>query len=230
MVIKPHIVAMMKETLPAFSLISCPRSAYIFRRSVPGEPFDFVEFQRDSFSGALAVALATTYDAGWCGESGPLGRHEGLADLRYRWHFWVVLPDGALPATLHWYQYGPSQELFQKRLREISRHLQRYAPPFFKRSRAALLADPLLQFALAEMRRMGPLTDEDRHQLTLDLEEAGYLLPGLTNQHFLRFREMLEQYPAQIKAREDARTWIPRLAYDLLALYPDRYPSITPGT
>src|SRR5437870_3110483 len=136
MVIKPHIVAMMKETLPAFSLHSCPRNAYIFTRPVAGEPFDFVMFQRDSFSGALALTLATTYDAGWHGQyPGLQGRYEGLADLRYRWHFWVVLPGGALPPTLNWYQYGPSQELFQKRLREISRHLQKYALPFCKRSR-----------------------------------------------------------------------------------------------
>jgi hypothetical protein len=229
MIVKPHIVAMMKETLPAFSLHSCPRSAYVFRRSVAGEPFDFVWFQRDSHAGALTVTLATTYNADWCGTYGgqPLGRVEGLAELHYRWHFWVALPGGGLPAGIEWYQYGPSEALLHNRLREISRHLRKYGVPFFRRSRAELLTDPLLQRALTEIHRRGPLTNEERHQLDLDMAEADWQgLPALTNPQFLAFRDTLQHCAREIRARGVTPGAISALAYSLLVAYPDRLPSI----
>jgi hypothetical protein len=85
--IKHLVVDMMNRSFPEFRFFGSPRFFYVFRRESPRGLFDYVKYQRDGKTGALAVDVVTTYDAIWdLYPTGPIGLEYPLVIYKKKGH------------------------------------------------------------------------------------------------------------------------------------------------
>jgi hypothetical protein len=103
--IKPSIIEMMNRDFPEFRFVGDPRFFYVFRRKSQRGLYDYIKYQRDGKTGALAVEIATTYDPNWdLYPTGPLGLDYPLVVYKNRRR----IKTGAISyrAEEPWYIYG----------------------------------------------------------------------------------------------------------------------------
>jgi hypothetical protein len=162
MQIKKDLLSHMEANHPDFKFAWAKSIFYNFRRIHEDGLYDFIFFQRDGKSGALAVEVATTYDPLWkgCGV-GVMGKNTGLAYLKFGRSGWIEV-------ERNWYTYNNSKTELKIVLAEISGDLRLHAMNYFERSAQALRSDELLHFGFTLLERMRLLDENERLQLVTE--------------------------------------------------------------
>ncbi len=152
----------MEANHPHFKFAWAKSIFYNFQRSHSDGLYDFIFFQRDGKSGALAVEVATTYDPLWkgCGV-GVMGRNTGLTHLKFGRTGWIEV-------ERIWYFHRNLEPELQITLAEISGDLRLYAMDYFKKSAQILRSDQLLRFGFTLLARMRLVDESERLQLSTD--------------------------------------------------------------
>jgi len=152
----------MEANHPDFKFVWAKSFFYNFQRTHSDGLYDFIFFQRDGKTGALAVEVATTYDPCWAGAgTRPIGRNTGLAYLKFGRSGWIE-------AERNWYIYKNLKTELQIVLAEISGDLRLHAMDFFSRSAEELRSDQLLQNGLSLVHDWKPLEENFRAKLETD--------------------------------------------------------------
>ena len=177
----------MEQNHPDFKFAWAKSIFYNFCRIHEDGLYDFILFQRDGKTGALAVEVATTYNPCWAGAGDrPMGRNTGLAYLKFGRTGWIE-------AERNWYIYKNLKPEFQLVLAEISGDLQLHAMDYFSRSAQELRSDLLLQYGLSLVRDWKPIEETFRAKLETDW------LGGHLNQNpfwstFLEIERQLKEF------------------------------------
>ena len=166
MQIKKELLSHMEANHPDFKFVWAKSMFYNFCRVHEDRLYDFILFQRDGKTGALAVEVATTYNSCWSGAGDrPMGRNTGLAYLKFGRTGWIE-------AERNWYIYRNSKEELNIVLAEISGDLQLHAMDYFDRSAQELRSDKLLRYGLSLVAQWEPLEEAYRSQLLADWHAA----------------------------------------------------------
>jgi hypothetical protein len=166
MQIKKDLLSHMKAHHPEFRFVWAESIFYNFCRAHEDNLYDFILFQRDGKTGALAVEVATSYDPCWDGAGNrPIGRNTGLAYLKFGRTGWIE-------AEREWYIYNNLKPELQLVLAEISGDLQLYAMDYFCRSAQELRSDELLRHGLSLVSQWEPLDEIHRSKLLADWHAA----------------------------------------------------------
>jgi hypothetical protein len=162
MQIKKDLLSHMEANHPDFKFAWAKSFFYNFQRTHSDGLYDFIFFQRDGKTGALAVEVATSYDPCWDGAGArPIGRNTGLAYLKFNRSGWIE-------AERNWYIYRNIKTELQIVLAEISGDLQLYAMDFFSRSAQELRSDKLIHYGLSLVRNWKPFEETFRAKLDVD--------------------------------------------------------------
>jgi hypothetical protein len=189
MQIKKDLVSHIEANHPDFKFAWTKSFFYNFQRTHSDGLYDFIFFQRDGKTGALAVEIATSYDPCWDGTTArPIGRNTGLAYLKFNRSGWIE-------AERNWHIYRNIKTELQIVLAEISGDLQLYAMDFFCRSAQELRSDQLLHYGLSLVHNWKPLEENFRQKLKTDWN-AGHLKENPFHKTFLEVKASLHQFAA----------------------------------
>ena len=219
--IKPLIIEMMNRDFPEFRFVGSPSFFYVFRCKSQHDLFDYIKYQRDGKTGALAVDVATTYDPNWnLYPTGSTGLDYPLVIYKNRGY----IETGAIsyPAEEPWYIYKNDKSEFQKVLAAISKDLTNFGLKFFREAARILESDKLLQYGLNLIRERGFLSDNELAALQKDIEVANYRSWNISNEHLNYLKQNLLSYANQINASREQRHSISALAMKLVFLQPDK--------
>ena len=206
MQIKKDLIAHVEANHPDFKFAWAKSIFYNFHRKHRDGLFDFILFQRDGKTGALAVEIATSYDPCWDGAGNrPIGRNTGLAYLKFGRTGWIE-------AERNWYIYNNAKDQFNIILAEISGDLRLYAMNYFECSAKELRYDELLQYGLSLVAQWNPLEDTQCSQLLADWRAA----PRHTeNQLYRNLEATLRQFATDGGyPTDDIRSYVNRLLYN----------------
>jgi hypothetical protein len=187
MQIKKDLLSHMEAKHPDFKFAWAKSFFYNFQRIHSDGLYDFIFFQRDGKTGALAVEVATSYDPCWGGaRARPIGRNIGLAWLKFNRSGWIE-------AERNWYIYQNIKTELQVVLAEISGDLQLYAMDFFSHSAQELRSDKLIHYGLSSVRSWKPLEENFRIKLKADWN-AGHLKENSFYSTFLDVEACLQNF------------------------------------
>jgi hypothetical protein len=206
MQIKKDLLAHMEANHPDFKFAWARSIFYNFCRIHEDGLYDFIFFQRDGKTGALAVEVAMTYNPCWDGAGNrPMGRNTGLAYLKFGRTGWIE-------AERNWYIYRNSKDELNIVLGEISGDIQLHAMNFFDRSARELRSDELLRYGLSLVAPWEPLDEARRSQLLADWHAA----PRHTeNPLYQNLEAALRQFAIDSNLpTDDVRSYVNRLLYN----------------
>ncbi len=219
--IKPLIIEMMDRDFPEFRFVGSPSFFYVFRRKSQYDLFDYIKYQRDGKTGALAVDVATTYDPNWnLYPTGPIGLDYPLVVYKNRRR--IVTGAKSYLAEEPWYIYENDKSEFQTVLVDISKDLTNFGLKFFREAARTLESDQLLQHGLKQIRESGALSENELAALQKNIEAANYRSVDISNEHLNYLKQNLLSYANQINASREKRHSISALAIRLLFLQPDK--------
>jgi hypothetical protein len=206
MQIKKDLVSHMELNHPDFKFAWAKSIFYNFCRVHEDCLYDFVLFQRDGKTGALAVEIATGFNPCWNGAGNrPMSRNTGLAYLKFGRTGWIE-------AERNWYIYRNSKEELNIVLAEISGDLQLYAIDFFNRSAQELRSDKLLRYGLSLVAQWEPLDEARRSQLHADWCAASR---HTENPLYQNLEVALRQFAKDNGLpTDDVRSYVGRLLYN----------------
>ncbi len=196
----------MQSNHPDFKFAWAKSIFYNFHRVHDDGLYDFVFFQRDGKTGALAVEIATTYDPCWAGAgTRPIGRNTGLAYLKFGRSGWIE-------AERNWYIYGNLKTELQIVLAEISGDLRLHAMDFFLGAARQLRSDELLQYGLSLVGQWESLEEAHRSQLLADWKAAPR---HRENPLYQNLEAALRQFATDGgHPTDDIRSYVNRLLYN----------------
>jgi hypothetical protein len=206
MQIKKDLLYHMESNHPDFKFAWAKSIFYNFCRVHEDGLYDFVLFQRDGKTGALAVEVATTYDPYWNGAGNrPMGRNTGLAHLKFGRSNWIE-------AERNWYVYRNLKDELNIVLAEISGDLRLHAMSYFDRSARELRSDELLQYGLSIVVQWESLEEAHRSQLLADWNAA----PRHTeNSYYQNLEAALRQFAVDGgHSADDVRSYVNRLLFN----------------
>lgn len=218
--IKPLVVTMMERSLPEFRFFGSPQVFYVFRRKGQRGLFEYVKYQRDGNTGALAVDIAITYDPNWdLRTTGTLGFDCPLKIYKQRGS--LETSGLAYYAAEPWYSFGNDRSKLQAILENISNDLIEYGLAFFREAALILESDPLLQYGLDLVRKWGLLPNNQLITFQSEIEVANHRSYNIENLQFIRLEQQLRAYASDINVAKEQRRYISTLATQLLLLQAD---------
>ncbi len=219
----PLIVEMMNRDFPEFRFTDSPFYYAVFRRKSQRDLFDYIEYQRDSKAGALAVYIATTYNPNWnLHPTGPTGLSYPLVIYKKTGR----IEGGGIGLSYRseepWYIYGNYKIELQNVLAAISRDLTNFSFKFFREAARILESDKLLQYGLNLIRERGSLSDNELAALQKEIEAVRDRPWDIRNEYLNYLKQNLRSYATQINASREQRRLISGLAMALIFLQPDK--------
>ncbi len=220
MIIKPLILEMMARDLPEFRLVDSPKIFYVFRRKSQRDLFDYIKYQRDGKTGALALDIATTYDPNWnLYPAGPLGVDCPLISYKKRKR---IKECSVYPALEPWYNYHNDKNEFQTVLLAISKDLTDFGLKFFREAANILESDKQLQHGLKLIRERGFLSNNDLAAFQKDILDSNYRPWDNNNEHLNDLKQKLESYTKNNNLSKEQHHPIPALVIALMCLQRDK--------